>query len=86
MLQGKTPTNQIVVPVKRVKEIQRLNKSGKKPEKLLLHDESLELKDNDSFKNVVGQDDLHRFDRPKKQNQRKRRNFNRNPRRKPNTR
>ncbi len=86
MLQGKTPSNQIVISVERVKEIQQLNKRGKKPEKLLLTNESVELKNNDSFKNVVGQDDLHRFDRPKKQGHKNRRNFNRNPRRNPNKR
>ncbi len=86
MLQGNTPSSQIVVPIERVREIQRLNKRGKKPEKLLLSDESFDTKGNESFHNVVGQDDLHRFDRPKKQKRKKRRNFNRNPRRKPNTR
>jgi cell fate regulator YaaT (PSP1 superfamily) len=86
ILQGKTPSNQIIVPVDRVKEIQRLNKNGKKPENLLLYDENVELKNNDTFKNVVGQDDLHRFDRPKKKGHRNRRNPNRNPRRKTNTR
>jgi len=61
----------------------KVNKEGKKPEQLLLYDESIELKNNDSFTNVVGQDDLHRFDRPKKQGNKNRRNYNRNPRRKP---
>ena len=35
MQQGNTPSTQITVPVTRVKEIQQLNKKGKKPEKLL---------------------------------------------------
>jgi len=86
MLQGNTPSNQIVVPVQRVKEIQQLNKNGKKPEMLIVTDEDTELKSNDSFKNVVGQDDLHRFDRPKKQKSSNKRRFNRNPRRNQNTR
>lgn len=79
MLQGKTPSNQIVVPVDRVREIQRLNKSGKKPEKLVLTDDSAITKQDTSFTNVVGQDDLHRFDRPKKQIRNKKRNYRRKP-------
>jgi cell fate regulator YaaT (PSP1 superfamily) len=79
MLQGNAPSNQITVPIKRVKEIQRLNKQGKKPEKLLLVDDYSDVKVDDSFHNVVGQDDLHRFDRPKKHTHKKKRNFNRRP-------
>lgn len=79
MLQGNTPSNQIVVPVDRVREIQRLNKNGKKPETLVITDDSTLVKKDDSFTNVVGQDDLHRFDRPKKQVRHKKRNFRRKP-------
>ena len=86
MLQGNAPSTHVIVPVKRVKEIQSLNKRGKKPERLLLNDESDAVKDNDTFKNVVGQDDLHRFDRPKKQSHNKRRNFKRRPNRNQNQR
>ena len=83
MQQGNTPSNQVTVPVKRVKEIQQLNKKGKKPERLLLHDASVVAKELDTFHNVVGQEALTRFDKPKKSNRRKKRNFNRNPHRKP---
>jgi cell fate regulator YaaT (PSP1 superfamily) len=86
MLQGNAPSNQIIVPIKRVKEIQRLNKQGKKPEKLLATDSYSEAKVDDSFHNVVGQDDLHRFDRPKKQARKKKRNFKRRPNRNQNKR
>jgi cell fate regulator YaaT (PSP1 superfamily) len=79
MLKGNAPSNQIVVPIKRVKEIQQLNKRGNKPERLIAFDESAELKKVDSFENVVGQDDLHRFDQPKKQARAKKRNFKRKP-------
>lgn len=85
MLQGNTPSGQIVVPVKRVKEIQHLNKQGKKPEKLILSDENIDAKSKDTFQNVVGQDDLHRFDHPKKQARENKKSSNRKPRRKPNT-
>jgi len=62
-----------------------LNRQGKKPEKLMNSDDAFIAKEKESFTNVVGQDDLHRFDRPKKHHRKKKRNFNRNPRRKPNT-
>ncbi len=84
MLQGNTPSNQITVPVKRVAEIQQLNKKGKKPEKLLLKDDSTSLaKAPDTFHNVVGQEDLTRFDKPKNSKRKKKRNFQRNQNRKP---
>ena len=86
MLRGDTPSTQITVPVKRVQEIQHLNKSGKKPERLLLIDESVALEDKETFKNVVGQDDLHRFDRPKKQTHHKKRYHKRRPNRNQNQR
>ncbi len=84
MLQGNTPSNQITVPISRVKEVLRLNKRGKKPEKLINTDQADLAKEKESFTNVVGQDDLHRFDRPKKQQRNKKRNFRANPRRRPN--
>jgi cell fate regulator YaaT (PSP1 superfamily) len=84
MQQGNTPSNQITVPVKRVAEIQQLNKKGKKPEKLLLPDETVFVKELDTFHNVVGQEELTRFDKPKNTVRKKKRNFHRNQNRKPN--
>jgi cell fate regulator YaaT (PSP1 superfamily) len=87
MLQGNTPSNQITVPVKRVTEIQQLNKKGKKPERLLLRDDSTApAKELDTFHAVVGQEDLTRFDKPKNAKRKKKRNFQRNPNRNPNAR
>jgi len=86
MLQGNAPSTQITVPVQRVKDIQHLNKKGKKPERLLLNDESEIMKDTETFKNVVGQDDLHRFDRPKKQSRNKKRYHKHRPNRNQNKR
>lgn len=85
MLRGNTPSNQIAVPVKRVHEILQLNKRGKKPEKLVLTDDSKVVKELDTFHNVVGQEELTRFDNPKKKTRKKKRNFHRGPRRNPNT-
>lgn len=84
MQQGNTPSAQITVPVKRVAEIQQLNKRGKKPERLLLKDENVVAKELDTFHNVVGQEELTRFDKPKNSQRKKKRNFHRNPHRKPN--
>lgn len=72
--QGNGPSNLVPVPVARVKEVIRMNRNGKKPEKLVAENYDLRPKKADTFTNVVGQDDLHRFDRPKKQSRRKNRN------------
>ncbi|MCD6355605.1 MAG: hypothetical protein J7L95_08645 [Prolixibacteraceae bacterium] len=91
-LQGNTPSSQIAVPVKRVKKIQQLNKKGKKPEKLLLTDLNITPKEAETFHNVVGQEDVNRFDKPKRnsrnsrQPRKKKRHFSRNNQRKPNSR
>ena len=84
MQQGNTPSNQITVPVTRVAEIQQLNKRGKKPDRLLLKDNAPVVKELDTFHAVVGQEELTRFDKPKNINRKKKRNFHRNPHRKPN--
>lgn len=82
--QGNGPSNLVPVPVKRVKEVQRMNRNGKKPERLVTETYDSLPKKAETFTNVVGQDDLHRFDRPKKQNRKKSRNKRRNPNRNPN--
>jgi len=86
MQQGNTPSNQITVPVQRVAEIQQLNKKGEKPERLLLKDDTVVVKELDTFHNVVGQEELTRFDKPKNVKRKKKRNFQRNPNRNPNAR
>jgi cell fate regulator YaaT (PSP1 superfamily) len=86
MFHDNVPSNQITIPIKKVKEILRLNKRGKKPESLMTSAESSSQKATDTFHNVVGQDDLHRFDRPKRQTRRKKRNFKRRPQRNQNQR
>jgi cell fate regulator YaaT (PSP1 superfamily) len=81
--QGNTPATQIIVPIKRVVEIQQMNRRGKKPEKLLLNDGNQPEKEIDTFHNVVGQEELTRFDKPKNSQRKKKRNFHRNQNRKP---
>lgn len=65
------PTKFVEVPVGRVNEIIAQNKQGKKPSVLVERDFApAEVKHD--YENVVGQDDLTRFDRPKKQSKGKR--------------
>ncbi|MCY1721723.1 regulatory iron-sulfur-containing complex subunit RicT [Prolixibacteraceae bacterium Z1-6] len=78
-LQGNGPSNLVPVPVRRVKEVQRMNRNGKKPEKLVTESFDVTAKNAESFQNVVGQDDLHRFDQPKRQMRKKSRSKRRNP-------
>lgn len=66
-------SNFMAVPIERVKEIAQMNKDGKKPNDLLEFANLPEVKKSD-YENVVGQDDLTRFDRPRtggKRNKRK---------------
>lgn len=85
-LRGNTPSNQVSVPVDRVRRIQNLNKLGKRPENLISVGQEVLKKDDDTFLNMVGQEDLTRFDRPKKSSRSKKRHFNRKVHRKPNSR
>jgi len=76
------PSTFISVPIARVKEVMALNKDGEKPTVLVEQEfKELEKKKHD-YENVVGQDDLTRFDSPKGSRNRakgkKRTNNNRN--------
>lgn len=77
------PATQVALPVKKVKQILRMNKQGKKPEKLVSEDFNSTKKEEDSFLNMVGQEDLDRFSRPKKKIRKKKRKSNRRHHRKP---
>ncbi len=81
MMQGDAPSSQFTVSVDRVKEIQELNRKGKKPEKLENGEQRAALS-SDSFHNMVGQEELTRFDRPKNYSRKKKRSNQRYPRRK----
>jgi cell fate regulator YaaT (PSP1 superfamily) len=61
------PSKFIEVPVERVKEILKMNKEGKKPAVLVEESYSAPVQVKHDYENVVGQDDLTRFDRPKGQ-------------------
>ena len=73
------PVNLTAVPVSRVREIQEMNKKGKKPERLIVFDESVESQSEsvDLLKN----NSLTRFDIQPKQNQQQRNNPRRKNRR-----
>ncbi len=59
------PSKFIEVPIERVKEILAMNKEGKKPT-ALVENQFAEVKvKQPDYENVVGQDDLTRFDKPK---------------------
>lgn len=69
------PFNQIALPVQRVKEIIRLNQRNKKPEKLVTQETNPPIEEK-GYKDVIEQDSLTRFDKPK--NQQRTRNKGRN--------
>jgi len=64
--QGNAPSSLVPVHVDRVKEVQRMNRNGKKPEKLVIDKYESGTQKSDTFHNMVGQEDLTRFDRPNK--------------------
>lgn len=70
------PSKFIEVPVERVKEILKMNKEGKKPAVLVEESYSAPVQVKHDYENVVGQDDLTRFDRPKGQGNRKKKSGN----------
>jgi cell fate regulator YaaT (PSP1 superfamily) len=70
----------IPVSVINVREIQRLNKNGKKPERLSSDMQVPVKSENEMFQNMVGQDSIHRFD--KKDNRRRKKFTKKGPPRK----
>lgn len=74
-----SPTNLTAVPVERVREIQAMNRNGKKPEKLLVQDDSFDLPpvSQDLLKN----NSLTRFDTPDSKNLQKKHSHRRKNRR-----
>ena len=71
------PLKFIELKVNRVNEIIELNKKGEKPADLIDFIDTKEVIKEPDYANVVGQDSLTRFDKPKKKNKRfKKRNKN----------
>ncbi len=77
---GDAPSALVALPVDSVKKVQKMNRAGKKPEKLLSEGLEAVKKNEDTFLNMVGQEDLNRFNQPKKKlRKKKRRNPNQQP-------
>ncbi|MCK6648490.1 MAG: hypothetical protein L6Q66_02435 [Bacteroidia bacterium] len=68
------PDNFIPLSVDRVKEVMALNADGKKPADLLVHVQQKVVEKKPDYENVVGQDDLTRFDKKKNNNKSRNRN------------
>lgn len=68
----------VAVPVDRVKEVLAMNKKGNYPEELVEIKESAQAEKEIDYMNVVGQDDLTRFDKANKKKKKKRPNNKRN--------
>ncbi len=67
------------IPVEKVNEIIELNNKGNKPASLEEYVEVEKISKDAIFSNVVGQDSLTRFDKPKKKRRTNRKQNNRNP-------
>jgi cell fate regulator YaaT (PSP1 superfamily) len=73
-LRGNSPSGLVALPVSDVKRVQRMNRNGQKPERLVSNEKVLVQNIEDKFLNMVGQEDLDRFNKPKlKQRKKKRR-------------
>ncbi|NOY95192.1 MAG: hypothetical protein GXO81_02225 [Chlorobi bacterium] len=81
-LEKEAPLNQVPVKIEDVKEILKLNKSGKIPEILTREIAELNIQSEDKLHNVVGQDSLNRFDKPKRHSKKKKRFARNSPQRK----
>jgi len=76
---GDTPSSLIALPVEKVKRVIKMNRNGKKPEKLISETLEVSKQKDEMFHNTVGEEDLDRFNRPKKKlRKKKRRNYNKN--------
>ncbi len=80
-LRGGVQSGLVALPVKLVKQVQKMNRNGQRPEKLVSEYHEVTTNMEDTFHNMVGQEDLDRFNRPKGKLRKKRRpqHTNRNP-------
>ena len=68
------PSNLVTISAQRAKEVIAMNKRGEKPTSL---DNTVQDKEKEAvmdYENVVGQDDVTRFDKTKKRSNKKRKN------------
>lgn len=81
-LDNNAPSGQIPLPVRRVKQVFRMNQKGEKPERLVDVNDLLETNEKPiehKYDNVVGQDSLTRFDKPGNDKGKNRRKGRRKP-------
>ena len=76
------PSNWYALEKGQVQEILEINKTGKKIESLEEYVADTITEEKLSFENVVGQDSLTRFDRPKRKKNKRRKNKNQRKRNK----
>ncbi len=64
-VKGEASSGVVALPVSVVKRVQRMNRNGQKPERLLSEEKASVQNIEDTFLNMVGQEDLDRFNKPK---------------------
>lgn len=72
-VKGDAPSGLVAIPVNVVKRVQKMNRNGQKPEKLVSEEKAAIQNIEDTFLNMVGQEDLDRFNRPKGKQRKKKR-------------
>ena len=72
-IKGDAPSAMIALPVNVVKHIQKMNRNGQRPERLVSEEKPSAQNIEDTFLNMVGQEDLDRFNKPKSKQRKKKR-------------
>ncbi len=67
-----TPSALLPIPVDVVRKVQKMNRSGKKPEKLVFDNIETSGSNKETFLNTAGQEDIDRFNQPKQKHHEKR--------------
>ncbi len=70
-LKGDSPSALVALPVNVVKRVQKMNRNGKKPERLISEEKASVQNIEETFLNMVGQEDLDRFNKPKNKQRKK---------------
>ncbi len=78
---NESATSLVPVPVNKVKEILRMNSSGKRPDKLMTEPATAERSEQETFQNMAGQESINRFDKTeiRKRKKNPRNNMRRGP-------
>ncbi len=78
---NESATSLIPVPVNKVREVLRMNASGKRPDKLMAEPSAAERAEQVTFQNMAGQESINRFDSTEVRKRKKKpgKNFRRGP-------